>query len=330
MIGKPWPIDYQWNATLKAIPRRLLIYTIDTAKYTFIYKPCQCSFMETEQVIQLHHIAAVSSNFNKTIQFYRDFLGLNVIHKYSPLEGPQVCHFYWNKKVDKFITFYHCPGLRCGKRGTGTAHTIGFCVRLSSLFFWINRLQKESISFTQTADPFKQSPVLCFEDPDGLILKLVFIKNAQGGGKQNHRMSSESSIIGVHAIEILSREYFPFANLFLKQLNMTCKKASQNRYRFLTTSHNEDNIDITVDSNKEKGESGCGTIHHLALKINDCGVFKDVYRLILDKKNAIIERSLSNGYDSIYFRESDEILFEFLGKKLLSIEKHQGTFGVLG
>jgi glyoxalase family protein len=285
--------------------------------------------METELVIQLHHIAAISSNFNTTIRFYRDFLGLNVIHKYSPHEGPQVCHFYWNKKVDKFITFYHCPGLRSGKRGTGTAHTVSFCVNLSSLSFWINRLEKESILFIQMADPFRQLPVLCFEDPDGLKLKLVFIQKADNGGRQNHFMSSESSIIGVNAIEILSREYDTFAELFIKQMNMTCQKVSPNQYRFVTASHQEDSIDITVDTSTEKGVSGCGSIHHLALKIQDWGFFRNMCRLIVDNNKEIIQRTHSNGYNSIYIRKADGILFEFLGKEAPVNKQPSGSFSVL-
>jgi glyoxalase family protein len=265
-------------------------------------------------VIQINHVAAFSSNFNKTIQFYRDVLGLSVIHKFSLFGGPKVCHFYWNEKVDKFITFYHCPGLRNGKRGTGTAHTISFSVCLSSLLFWINRLQKESIQFKETTDPFKHLPVLCFKDPDGLTLKLVFIKELQSEEKGHSHMPPEFSITGVYAIEILSGQYLSFANLFLDQLNMNCRKVSANRYRFLNDSHCGDSIDVTIDPRKEKGASGCGTIHHIALKIYNWVTFVNIYYSILDKQKAIITRSHSNGHHSIYFWLSDGILFELLGQ----------------
>jgi glyoxalase family protein len=265
-------------------------------------------------VIQINHVAASSSNFNKTIKFYRDFLGLSVIHKFSLCEGPKVCRFYWNEKVDKFITFYHCPGLRKGKRGTGTAHTISFSVCLTSLLFWINRLQKESIPFTQSTDPFKQSPVLCFKDPDGLTLKLVFIKELQRDEKGNNHMPPEFSITGIYAIEILSGQYLSFANLFLNQLNMNCRKVSPNRYCFLNDSHCGDSIDVTIDPSKEKGVSGCGTIHHIALMIHDWVTFANIHHSILDKQQAIITRSHSNGDHSIYFWVSDGILFELLGQ----------------
>jgi hypothetical protein len=164
-------------------------------------------------------------------------------------------------------------------------------------------------------EPTNHSPVLCFTDPDGLALKLVFGYHKQGKEKQDNGIPFAFSINGIYSIEILSRQYVPFAKLFLERFKMKLRKLAPDTYRFYNAGQLNNLIDVAVSAKKEKGASGCGTIHHLALEILDWSEYTGIRRLILESDKPTISRSHPNGYSSIYFWETDEILLELLGQK---------------
>ncbi|MBD0280345.1 MAG: VOC family protein [Flavisolibacter sp.] len=76
--------------------------------------------------VEIHHLAAISGDLQRTIAFYHNVPGLKFILKTSPFDGPKVCHFYWDGEIKNFTTFYHCPGLRKGKVGVTMVRTICF------------------------------------------------------------------------------------------------------------------------------------------------------------------------------------------------------------
>jgi glyoxalase family protein len=238
-----------------------------------------------------------------------------VIHKQSLFEGPKVCHFYWNEEVEHFITFYHCPALGTGKTGTDTIHSISFSVSFCSFHYWLNRFRNWGIQFSQLNDNLHNAPILLFADPDGLPIKLVFTIKDNRVGLADHIVPSGFSIKGFYAVEISSFAANSLFKLLTEQFGLECKELYYPRRRFSTHNQPGTFIDVAASSTKEKGVSGWGRVHHIALWMEDWETCSKAFEQIQETKKESIFRLYPNQFSSLYFHEAEGILFELLGKK---------------
>jgi glyoxalase family protein len=98
----------------------------------------------------LHHVTCVCSDAQRTLDFYRDRLGLTLVKKTVNFDDPHSYHLYFGDDVGTpgtLITFFEWPRAEPGRLGRGTLESIGV--------------------ETPLADGESE-----FEDPDGLRLRL--------------------------------------------------------------------------------------------------------------------------------------------------------------
>jgi glyoxalase family protein len=102
------------------------------------------------QLAGLHHVTCVCSDAQRTLEFYRDGLGLTLVKKTVNFDDPHSYHLYFGEGLGSpgtLITFFEWPRAEAGRLGRGTLESIGL------------------------ESPFAEEETEV-EDPDGLRLRL--------------------------------------------------------------------------------------------------------------------------------------------------------------
>ncbi|HEX8315715.1 MAG TPA: VOC family protein [Flavisolibacter sp.] len=266
--------------------------------------------------IHIHHIAAISTNWQRTLRFYHHVLGLRVHHKASLFDGPKVCHFYLNEGVKGFITFYHCPGLADG-RNTNSSDAISFSVPISSFHYWVSRFQKEKISFFEQQDPFDKRQVLLFKDPDGLSLKLHFLETENRSRTMDSVLPWRFAVQGISGLKISTSDFKNLAAFFTCQLGLTKRNITGNCNRFHLGPTLENILDVYDCPGQIADPSGCGRLHHIAFEVTNWLSYSAAQSFLFDAAGWSVFRRHPDQYSSLYFKLGEGPLFEILGERPL-------------
>ena len=266
--------------------------------------------------VEIHHLAAVSSDLQGTIRFYHNVLGLKYMLKPSLFDGPKVCHFYWDKEIKNFITFYHCPNLGKGKAGIDAIGTISFLVGKDGMGFWEKRLTLYGIPFRITVDEIEDTVAFVFQDADGLQLKFVFANANNRVGFHNGRFQTVYPIKGLYGVEIVGAVTTDLKAFFTEQLKMAAQTLSENNCRLSGLQKAGSIIDLCTGGETGIGANGAGMIHHMALKVKNWNHFMALYYHLKHRSKSTIFRNHTNNYSAFYFREEGNIL-EIVGQRTM-------------
>ena len=130
----------------------------------------------TTNIQGLHHITLVSSNAQRTVDFYTKVLGQRFVKKTVNFDDPTSYHLYFGDEVGhpgSVITFFEWPGAPKGHPGIGGTHHFAMIVQdYNSLLKWKRRLVDLGIPVEGPLDRhyFKS---IYFNDPDGSILEIA-------------------------------------------------------------------------------------------------------------------------------------------------------------
>lgn len=245
-------------------------------------------------VAGLHHVTALSSDPQKTYDFYTGILGLRLVKKTINFDQPDVYHLYFGNESGApgtLLTFFPYPGLPKGRKGKGQLITTSFSIPENSLDFWMKRLDQHGIPYEGPKKRFEEL-VLAFEDSDGLGLELVASNERKGG------------LFGITlCVECPERT----ADLLI-QMDHTLLKTSDNRLRYASSGPGF--VDIVCQPDALLGEAGAGTVHHVAFATTN-------EQTQLEARKKLVQRGLNvtpvldrQYFRSIYFREPGGVLFE--------------------
>ncbi|MBI1806584.1 MAG: VOC family protein [Ignavibacteria bacterium] len=127
-------------------------------------------------IIGIHHLTAVCSNAQRTLEFYAKILGLRLVKKTVNFDDPGVYHLYFGDETGKpgtLITFFEWSSLPKGHWGIGTTHHLALVVESSEAQLkWKRWLIDHKIGVTGPYNR-KYFTSIYFEDPDGLILEIA-------------------------------------------------------------------------------------------------------------------------------------------------------------
>jgi glyoxalase family protein len=263
--------------------------------------------------VEIHHLAAISSDLQRTIAFYHNVLGLKFIRKASLFDGPKVCHFYWSKGVENFITFYHCPGLYEKERDPDANGAISFSINIEAKIFWTNRLKYNNVRFRATRDELENRELFILRDPDGLQIRLVFTSDKEDDAKDDYSFNSYA-IKCIYGIEIVSGKVFSLRSLFINQFKMEVLQRSENRYRFRSTKQGSI-IDLSSGPACNMEAGGRGRIHHIALKIQSWKQYLHLQKYFGQQNQSTIFKKHPNNYSALYFRNDGDLLFEIVAQQ---------------
>ena len=124
----------------------------------------------------LHHITLVSSNAQRTVDFYVKVLGLRLIKQTVNFDDPSAYHLYFGDAIGSpgsAITFFEWKNSPKGFPGIGGTHHLALSVDdYDGLLKWKRRLTDLDIKVNGPYDRhyFKS---IYFRDPDGVILEIA-------------------------------------------------------------------------------------------------------------------------------------------------------------
>ena len=123
-----------------------------------------------------HHITMVSSDAQRTLAFYRDLLGIQLIKKTINFDDPGAYHLYFGNAEGMpgtILTFFEWPHTRRGHWGVGGVHHLALEVRnTEAQLKWKRRLEDEGVPVNGPIDRGYFTS-LYFADPDGQILEIA-------------------------------------------------------------------------------------------------------------------------------------------------------------
>ena len=133
------------------------------------------------QLRGLHHVTAIASDLERTIAFYRDLLGLAIVHD-GPSDDDAEARHVWFGALDgapgTLVSFMQYPELPPGQVGVGSTHHFALIVDSpEEQEAWRDYLRDHGVDCTDVFDrgPFKS---IYIRDPDGHIVEIA----TRGGG----------------------------------------------------------------------------------------------------------------------------------------------------
>ena len=124
----------------------------------------------------LHHITLVSTDAQRTVDFYTRVLGLRLVKQTVNFDDPGAYHLYFGDRTGSpgtAITFFEWKNAAKGAPGIGGTHHLALRVAdRSGLRMWKRRLSDLGLHVTGPYDRHYFESIY-FHDPDGMILEIA-------------------------------------------------------------------------------------------------------------------------------------------------------------
>jgi glyoxalase family protein len=269
--------------------------------------------MSSKLITGLHHVTALGDDAQKNIDFYAGILGLRMIKKTINFDAPEVYHLYYGDEKGSpgtIMTFFPYQGLAAGKHGKGQMTSTSFSVPGSSLDYWMKRLKKFKVNFSDPQQRFGNELFVTFEDAHGLGLELVFNHDDNRSGFTYGQIPAEHAVKGFYGVTLSEEGYERTAALLLEGMDHKLITEKGNRFRYSASGLPGDFVDVLCTPDAMRGLGGSGTIHHLAFATADDNTQLEVQERLLTKGLNVTPVLDRQYFHSIYFREPGGILFE--------------------
>ena len=132
------------------------------------------------QLRGLHHLTAIVSDLGRTTSFYRDVLGLRLVHEGASDDDPNARHFWFAAGGEDgpggpghLVSFLEYPSLPKGTVGTGSVQHFAFVVESAEeQEAWRDYLRNRGVPCT---DVFERSGFrsIYVRDPDDHIVEIA-------------------------------------------------------------------------------------------------------------------------------------------------------------
>jgi glyoxalase family protein len=263
----------------------------------------------------LHHVTAIASDPQHTLDFYVGLLGLRFVKRTVNFDDPTSYHFYFGDArgtPGTILTFFAWPGTRRGIRGTGQIEAPAFAIPPDSVSYWLDRFKEHHVPAEKTPARFGEE-VLRFADPDGLAIELIAsIPSAGFEPWVDSTVPVEHSLRGFHGVSIALEGYEQTATLLTETFGYRVVEQLNNRFRLAAPSEAGAGriVDLLCRPDGSPGRVAAGSVHHIAFRARD-----DAEQLVWRERlvdlgynvTPVIDRTY---FHSIYFRESGGVLFE--------------------
>ena len=263
----------------------------------------------------LHHVTAIASDPQRTLDFYVGLLGLRFVKRTVNFDDPASYHFYFGDArgtPGTILTFFAWLGARRGVRGTGQIESPAFAIPPNSIGYWLDRFKEHHVPAEKTPARFGEE-VIRFADPDGLVIELIAsISSAGFEPWADSTVPVEHSLRGFHGVSIALEGYEQTATLLTETFGYRLVERLNNRFRLAAPSEAGAGriVDLLCRPDGSPGRVAAGSVHHIAFRARD-----DAEQLVWRERlvdlgynvTPVIDRTY---FHSIYFREPGGVLFE--------------------
>ena len=258
----------------------------------------------------IHHVTAISSDPQATLDFYTDVLGLRLVKRTVNFDDPSTYHLYFGDETGSpgtVLTFFPIRNAPRGRVGKGQVGATAFAVPPDSIEAWGERLADLGVDAEVPAERFGER-VLRLHDGDGQPLELVETDSAVEpwtGGP----VAAEHAIRGFAAVTLLSAAPGETARV-LERLGFEADGEDGDRRRYRAAGDRAVVVDLLDAGDEIRRRQGAGTVHHVAFRAPD-------EEAQLAWRDGLIEAGVSvtpqkdrQYFTSVYFREHGGVLFE--------------------
>jgi glyoxalase family protein len=127
-------------------------------------------------ILGLHHITLVTSDAQRTVDFYTQLLGLRMIKKTVNFDDPGSYHLYFGDETGSpgsAITYFEWKGAPRGEPGIGGTHHYALrAPTRDALLKWKRRLTDAGLQVTGPLDRNYFTSIY-FNDPDGQVIEIA-------------------------------------------------------------------------------------------------------------------------------------------------------------
>jgi glyoxalase family protein len=182
-LGPGWGVDEEPDligTAYREPPAEMVINNRDEARIRAATWPEPVPHITGEMALSrgMHHITAISSDINRTHEFFGDLLGMRRVKMTSNFEDPTSAHWYWGAgdgRPGTLITYFERDPEkeRPARFGAGQTHHFALAVAdEETQLQWRERLQQAGLRVTPVKNRlyFKS---FYMNDPDGHILELA-------------------------------------------------------------------------------------------------------------------------------------------------------------
>ncbi|PEX91466.1 ring-cleaving dioxygenase [Bacillus cereus] len=264
-----------------------------------------------------HHISMVTKNAKTNNDFYRDVLGLRRVKKTVNQDNPFMYHLFYGDLTGSAgteLSFFEMPNVGRTIRGTNAITQIGLLVpSLESLTFWKIRFESFGVTHGELTT-YAGRDALHFEDPDGL--RLVLLNN---NGEEipefwtawdKSSIEQDNRILGMGTVEMTVRSLNKLSKTLTELFGYTEVSRSDNEGLYQSVSGQSFGEILVKEQEGERERPGKGSIHHLAIRVKNDEELNYWNEAVKDRgfqTTGVIDRFY---FKSLYFRESNGILFE--------------------
>ncbi|RLQ90899.1 ring-cleaving dioxygenase [Planomicrobium sp. Y74] len=258
----------------------------------------------------IHHITAIVGDAQQNVDFYAGVLGLRLTKKTINFDDPGTYHLYFGNSEGApgtIMTFFPWGNAYRGRVGDGQVGVTAFAVPPNSLEFWKKRLTKFGIPFIEN-EKFNEK-YIGFEDPHGLLLELVERSEGENSSWDFGEITKETAIKGIAGALLFSANAEKTWELLESVMGLDKVGEEGNIIRFKSTAEIGNIIDVMTER-QGTGQMGIGTVHHIAWRAEDDADQLDWKEKIENWRLGVTPVQDRNYFNSIYFREYGDILFE--------------------
>jgi glyoxalase family protein len=269
-----------------------------------------------------HHVSAITASAKGNYDFYTKTLGLRLVKKTVNQDSTSMYHLFYadergNPGTD--LTFFEIPNAGHTYYGTNSISATSLRVpKDKSLAYWKNRFEELGVEHENISTVTGRSS-LAFKDFEGQRLILVSDEHNVGveGGKpwDKSPIPVEHAIRGLGPIMLTVSSLQATSKVLTEILGYREKgKYSSNEFDIIVFETGEGGtgaeIHLLERSDLPKERPGRGSVHHVALRVEDEEELRKWVQFI--KENRIPSSGFVERYyfKSLYFRDPNGILFE--------------------
>lgn len=258
----------------------------------------------------IHHITAIVGHPQENVDFYAGVLGLRLVKKTVNFDDPETYHLYFGDEGGKpgtIITFFPWAGARQGVIGDGQVGVTSYVVPKGALNFWESRLTKFNVAYTKK-NRFGEE-YLAFDDPHGLHLEIVEREEGEKNTWTFGEVTPDYAIKGFGGATLFSKQPVKTADLLENVLGLEKVAEEGDLVRYQSSSDIGNVVDVKLSASGN-GMMGAGTVHHIAWRAIDDNDQLEWQKYVSKHGYGVTPVQDRNYFNSVYFREHGEILFE--------------------
>ena len=260
-----------------------------------------------------HHVSMFTADAQRNADFYRFTLGLRMVKKTVNQDNPSMYHLFYGDTTGSAgteLSFFEIGNAAKTHRGTNSISRIALLVKNNdSLTYWQERFLSLNVSHGELFT-YGGRLALPFEDPDGLQLLLVSNDEKETPtfwtAWDGSPVPTQHQILGIGPVELTVRNIEKTSNTLTKLLGY--HKVDENIFQSEKGAAYSEIVLKKLDGNIER--PGRGSVHHIAIRVDTEAHIREWAERIADagfQSSGVIDRYY---FHSLYFRESNGILFE--------------------